>query len=55
MPKYQISYFFEGQGIATIKAKNEEQAEEFFGTGENWIDDDETGTDYEIDTITLEK
>lgn len=51
MPKFKVHYHYNGYGYTTIKAKNKKEAENFFITGENWIVDNEKGTDYEIEMV----
>ena len=50
MPKYRVSYTFNGIGVVDVEADTLEKAKEAFFHGQ-FSKELETGQDYEIDTI----
>jgi len=52
MPKYKVSYTYDGVGYAIIDADTPEQAEEKFFEGE-FSDEKEDGSNYEVDGTLL--
>jgi hypothetical protein len=50
MPKFKITYYFDGNGEVEIEAKTAEKAREKFFNGE-FRDEEEWGENYNIDKV----
>jgi hypothetical protein len=53
MKKFNVIYYFDGQGKVLIEAKNEKEAREKFFSGE-FEGEEEWGEQYNIDTVETE-
>ena len=48
---FLVNYSFDGEGTATIKAKNKKEAEDKFYSGDDWLDDETEGNGYNIESV----
>ncbi len=52
MPKYKLSYYFDGHGEVEIKANTKEEATQMWHDG-IFSDEEEYGEEYQIDEVQL--